>query len=78
MYCKLIAKSDNKIKTTWNTVKKETGKLHLTEQMPSVLINNDKVKDKPVYKMIMHWNYTIYTLTPAEVGNLDIARVGKK
>jgi hypothetical protein len=43
-YCRLIAKSDNKIKTTWNIVKRETGKIHLAEQMPSLLINNEKVK----------------------------------
>jgi hypothetical protein len=37
--------SDNKIKTTWNIVKIETGKIHLQEQMPSHLINGEKVKD---------------------------------
>jgi hypothetical protein len=39
-YCRLIAKSDNKIKTTWNIVKRETGKIHL-----ALLINSEKVKD---------------------------------
>jgi hypothetical protein len=43
-YCRLMAKSDNKIKTTRNIVKRETGKIHLAEQMPSLLINNEKVK----------------------------------
>jgi hypothetical protein len=38
-YYRLIAKSDNKIKTTWNIVKQETGKIHLAEQMQSLLIN---------------------------------------
>jgi hypothetical protein len=42
-YCRLIAKSDNKIKTTWNIIKHGSGKLHLTEQIPSVLINSEKV-----------------------------------
>jgi hypothetical protein len=42
---RLIAKSDNKIKTTWNIIKRETGKMHLSEQMPSLLTNNEKVKD---------------------------------
>jgi hypothetical protein len=37
-YCRLIVKSDNQIKTTWNIIKHETGKLHLTEQIPSLLI----------------------------------------
>jgi hypothetical protein len=44
-YCRLIAKSDNRIKTTWNIIKCESGKLHLTEQIPSVLINSEKVND---------------------------------
>jgi hypothetical protein len=26
-------------------MKKETGKIHVTEQMPSLLINNKKIKD---------------------------------
>jgi hypothetical protein len=43
-YHRLIEKSDNKIKTTWNIIKHETGKLHPTEQISSVLINKDKVK----------------------------------
>jgi hypothetical protein len=44
-YSRLIAKSNNKIKTTWNVIKRETGKIHLTEQMASLLTNNEKVKD---------------------------------
>jgi hypothetical protein len=44
-YNKLIAKSDNKTKTTWSIVKRETGKIHLTEQMLSLLTNYKKVKD---------------------------------
>jgi hypothetical protein len=47
-YCKLIAKSDNRIKTTWNIIKHETGKLHLTEQIPSLLRNDEEVKDPEV------------------------------
>jgi hypothetical protein len=31
-YCRLIAKSDNKIKETWDIIKCESGKLHLTKQ----------------------------------------------
>jgi hypothetical protein len=41
-YNRLIAKSDNKIKTTWNIIKQETGKIHVTEQMPFLLTNNEK------------------------------------
>jgi hypothetical protein len=44
-YCRLIAKSDNKIKTSSNIIKYETKLLHLTEQIPAVLINGEKVKD---------------------------------
>jgi hypothetical protein len=36
-YSRLIAKSDSKIKTSWNIVKRETGKVHLTRQIPSLL-----------------------------------------
>jgi hypothetical protein len=43
-YSTLIAKSDNKVRTTWNIIKREMGKLHLTEQTPSLLTNNEKVK----------------------------------
>jgi hypothetical protein len=38
-----MAKSDNKIKTTWNIIKNET-KMHLPEQSPSLPINNENVK----------------------------------
>jgi hypothetical protein len=47
-YCRLTAKSDKQIKTTWNIIKHETGKLCLTEHIPSLLINDDKVKDLEV------------------------------
>jgi hypothetical protein len=47
-YCRLIAKSDNKIKTTWNIIKCESGKLHLTEQISSVLSNSGKVNDPQI------------------------------
>jgi hypothetical protein len=33
------------IKTTWNVkIKQETGKIHVTEQMPSLLINDEAIK----------------------------------
>jgi hypothetical protein len=47
-YCRLIAKSDNQIKTIWNILKYETGKLHLAEQIPSLLIDDEEVKDPEV------------------------------
>jgi hypothetical protein len=40
-----MAKSDNKIKTIRNIIKQETGKIDVTKQMPSLLINDDKIKD---------------------------------
>jgi ribosomal protein L33 len=36
-YSRRIAKSNNKIKTTWNNIKKETGKVHSVEQVPTLL-----------------------------------------
>jgi hypothetical protein len=41
---RLIAKSDDKIKTTWNIIEQDTVKIHVTEQMPSLLKNNRKNK----------------------------------
>jgi hypothetical protein len=42
-YCRLIAKPDNQIKAAWNIIKHERGKLHLTDQIPSHLINDEEV-----------------------------------
>jgi hypothetical protein len=44
-YNRLITKFNNQIKTTWNIIRHERGKSHLTEQIPSLLINDEKVKD---------------------------------
>jgi hypothetical protein len=33
------------MKTTWDIREKETGKIHLTKQMPSLLINDEKMKN---------------------------------
>jgi hypothetical protein len=52
-YCRLIAKSDFKIKTTWTIIKHETGKLHWTEQMPSV---GCEVFTAVVMKSIIFWD----------------------
>jgi hypothetical protein len=62
---------DNKIKTTWNIVKRETGKIHFPEQMPSLLINGDKGKDPG--KVADAFNN--FFLTIAE--NLYIYQAGK-
>ena len=45
-YDSLIAKSDNKTKTTWNIIKNETGRMHPIEQVPSTLMNMAKLKDQ--------------------------------
>jgi len=45
-YNTLIAKSSNKIQMTCTIIRKETGKLHPTEQIPSILVNNEQLKIK--------------------------------
>jgi hypothetical protein len=45
-YDRLIAKSDNKIKTTWNIIKNEIGRMHPIEQVPSSLVNIGKLKNQ--------------------------------
>jgi hypothetical protein len=47
-YCSLTAKSNTQIKATRNIIKHEIGKLHLTQQIPSLLIDNEKLKDPEV------------------------------
>jgi hypothetical protein len=44
-YCRLIEKADDKRKTAWNIIRQESGKLQRMQQVPSVLINNEKVND---------------------------------
>jgi hypothetical protein len=44
-YCRLIDKADNKVKTAWNIMKHESGKLKRMEQTLRVLINNEKLSD---------------------------------
>jgi len=44
-YSRLIAKPNNKIKTTSSIIKKETGKVHSVEQIPNLLVNDEKLKD---------------------------------
>jgi len=43
-YDSLMAKSDNKIKATWNIIKNEIGRMHPIEQVPSSLVNIGKLK----------------------------------
>jgi hypothetical protein len=44
-YSRLIEKSNNKIGTTWNIMKKETGTIHSMEQVPTLLVNDEKLRD---------------------------------
>jgi hypothetical protein len=64
--------SDNKIKTAWNIIKRETGKIHLPEQMPSLLINEEKVKGPG--KVADTFNNFFLTITE----NLNEHQAGKE
>jgi hypothetical protein len=44
-YITLIAKSSNEIKTTWNIIRKETRKVYTVEQVPKLIVNDEKFKD---------------------------------
>jgi hypothetical protein len=44
-YNRLTAKSNNKIKTTWNIIKEDTGKVYPVELVPTLLANDKKFKD---------------------------------
>jgi hypothetical protein len=66
-----MAKFDNKIKTTWNIIKQETGKLHVTEQMPSLLMNDEEIKDPEKVSNV----FNSFFLSIAE--NLNLHQVGK-
>jgi hypothetical protein len=41
---RLTAKYNNKIKTTWNIIKKKIGKVRSVEQVPTLLVNSEKLK----------------------------------
>jgi hypothetical protein len=70
-YNRLVAKSD-KIKTTWNKIKQETGKIHVTEQTSSLLINNEKIKGPENVADV----FNSFCLSTAE--NLNLHQWGKK
>jgi hypothetical protein len=71
-YNRLAAKSDNKVKTTWNTTKNETGKMHLPKQSPSLLINNEKIMDPKIVANA----FNTFFLVVAE--NLNLHQEGKE
>jgi hypothetical protein len=71
-YNRLIAKSDNKIKTTWDIIKQKTGKIHVTEQMPTLVINDEKIKDPEKVADV----FNSFFLSIAE--NLNLHQVGKE
>jgi hypothetical protein len=66
-----MAKPDNKIKATWSIIKQETGKIHMTKQMPSLLINNEKIKDPEKVANV----FNSFFLSVSE--NLNLHQVGK-
>jgi hypothetical protein len=45
LFSRIITKSNNKIKTKWNIVKKEIEKCVKMEQVPSIIMNDEKLKD---------------------------------
>ena len=71
-YSRLIAKSSNKVKTTWNIIKKETGKLHPTEQIPSLVMGNENLKEPESLAN----TFNNYFLTVAEQLNVQKSEKG--
>jgi hypothetical protein len=71
-YSRLIVKSDNKIKTTWNIIKKETGKVRLNEQTPSLFTDDAKVKDPE--SVANTFNNFFLTITES----LNLHKIGKE
>jgi hypothetical protein len=63
-------KSDNK--KTWNIVKRETGTVHVTEQIPSVFPDNVKVKDPET--VVNAFNNFFLTITES----LNLYKMGKE
>jgi hypothetical protein len=39
------------MKTAWNIIKKETGKVHSVEQVPTLLVNDDKFRFQQIWPM---------------------------
>jgi hypothetical protein len=61
------------MKTTWNIIKQGTGKIHVTEQMHSLLINNEKIKypEKVADVFSSFFLSVAETLNLRQVGNKD-------
>jgi hypothetical protein len=53
---RLIAKSSNEIKMIWTIYKEWDNKLHPTEQIPSLLVDNEKLKRSK------NWSQCLYKL----------------
>ena len=70
-YSWLTAKSSNNITTTWNIIKKETGKVHSVEQIPTWLVNDKKLKDPK--NVANAFNNAFITITE----NLNIQQIEK-
>jgi hypothetical protein len=50
-YSRPTAESNNKVKTTWNVITRETGQVHSTEQLHSILMNGENLKDPEMWLM---------------------------
>jgi hypothetical protein len=58
---RLIAKSDYKIKTTWNVIKQQTRKMPVTEQMPFLLINVEKIKYPEKFAYVLNSSFLSFS-----------------
>jgi hypothetical protein len=56
---RLIATPSNKVKTAWNVIKKETGKLRPTEQVPSLVVSNGKKDPKSMANTFNNFFLTV-------------------
>ena len=65
-YDRLIAKTDNKIKTTWNIIKNGTGRMNPIEQVPTSLVNIGTLKDQTTVTN----NFKNFFLTTLEKSNI--------
>ena len=50
-YNTLMAKSNNKMKATWNIIKKQTGKVRSVETFPNLLMNDGNLNDPKMWLM---------------------------
>ena len=71
-YSRHRAKPNNKIKTTWNIIKKETGEVHSEERVPTLLVDDEKLKE--LTNVAKAFNNFFITITE----KLSIQQIGKQ